>query len=62
MFDTLGREIAELHKGEQTVGRYEVEFDTGKYGLSSGVYIVQLSVEKKGEEVFRQSKKLVLLK
>jgi hypothetical protein len=38
-------------------GRYEIEFDANKYGLSSGVYFYQL---RYGE--FSSVRKLVLMK
>ncbi len=57
VYDILGNEIATLVNKEQSTGEYEVEFDAGKYNLSSGIYFYQL---KAGS--FIQTKKLVLIK
>lgn len=57
VYDLLGNEVATLVNEEQPAGRYEVEFDANKYGLSSGVYFYQL---KYGE--FSSVRKLVLMK
>ena len=64
IYDILGNEIATLVNKEQTPGEYEVEFDAGKYNLSSGIYFYRLAINsdqlKTGSIV--QTKKLVLLK
>ncbi|MGQ9799875.1 MAG: FG-GAP-like repeat-containing protein, partial [Ignavibacterium sp.] len=57
IYDVLGNEVATLVNEEQPAGRYEIEFDANKYGLSSGVYFYQL---KYGE--FSSVRKLVLMK
>ncbi len=57
VYDILGNEIATLVNKEQSPGEYEVEFDAGKYNLSSGIYFYQLKV---GDYI--QTKKMVLLK
>ncbi len=57
VYDILGNEITVLVNKEQSTGEYEVEFDAGKYGLSSGIYFYQLKVGS-----FAQTKKLVFLK
>ncbi len=57
IFDILGREVATLVNKEQSPGEYEVEFDSGKFNLSSGVYFYKL---KTGD--FIQTKKMILMK
>jgi M6 family metalloprotease-like protein len=57
VYDMLGREVAVLVNKEQTAGIYKVNFDAGKYNLSSGVYLYKLSA---GE--LTMTKKLMLLK
>ena len=57
IYDILGNEIATLVNKEQSSGEYEVEFDAGKYNLSSGIYFYQL---KAGS--FISTKKMILLK
>ncbi len=57
VYDILGNEIATLVNKEQSPGEYEVEFDAGKYNLSSGIYFYQL---KAGG--FISTKKMILLK
>jgi hypothetical protein len=57
IYDILGNEIATLVNETKQSGNYEVKFDAGKYGLSSGIYFYQL---KAGN--FVQTKKLILLK
>ena len=57
IYDILGNEIATLVNKEQTPGKYEVEFDAGKYNLSSGIYFYQLKIGS-----FIQTNKMVVLK
>ena len=57
IFDVLGNELATLMNEYKPAGRYEIEFDANKYGLSSGVYFYQL---KYGE--FSSVRKLILMK
>ncbi len=45
VFDILGNEIATLVNEEKPAGEYEVEFNAGKYNLSSGVYYYILRLE-----------------
>lgn len=44
VYDVLGNEVAILVNEEKLAGEYEVEFDAGKYNLSSGTYIYSLEV------------------
>ncbi len=57
IFDVLGNEIITLVNEEKEAGRYEIEFNADKYGLSSGIYLYQL---KFGE--YTAVKKFVLMK
>lgn len=43
IFDALGKEIVELVGGVQNAGNYSINFDAGRYGLTSGVYYYKLS-------------------
>ncbi|MEJ5262224.1 MAG: hypothetical protein WHT45_06060 [Ignavibacterium sp.] len=56
-YDILGNEVATLVNEEKQAGIYEVEFDSDKYGLSSGIYFYQLQAG-----VFRITKKMSLLR
>ncbi len=57
IFDLLGREITTLVNEPKQPGEYEIEFDASKYGLSSGVYIYQLT-----SGAFSSTKKFVFMK
>ncbi|MBM4176828.1 MAG: T9SS type A sorting domain-containing protein [Ignavibacteria bacterium] len=57
IFDILGREVAVLVNEPRQAGEYEVEFDAGKYGLSSGIYLYRLTVNS-----FSSTKKFVYLR
>lgn len=51
IFDILGKEILTLKDDYLSTGNYEVEFDAGKYGLSSGVYFAKLSCKGKFQTI-----------
>jgi len=57
VFDLMGREITTLVDEIKHPGEYEIEFDASKYGLSSGVYLYQLT-----SRTFKSTKKLVYLR
>lgn len=57
VYDLLGREIATLVNEPKQAGEYEVEFNADSYGLSSGVYLYQLTSGS-----FISIKKFVLIK
>src|SRR5690606_27482911 len=57
VYDILGNEIAVLVNEEKPAGEYEVEFNAGKYNLSSGVYYYTLRTAE-----FSESKKMVLIR
>lgn len=60
VYDVLGREIATLVNEKQKPGYYKVTFDA--VSQPSGVYFYKLSVSKGAEQVYSESKKMVLLK
>jgi uncharacterized repeat protein (TIGR01451 family) len=55
IFDLLGREVASLLNEQRNAGRYHVEWNASRF--SSGVYFYQIE-----SGVFKQTKKLVLIK
>lgn len=57
IYDLLGKEVATLINKEQSSGIYEVEFNTGDYSLTSGIYFYSL---KAGS--FSSTKKMILTK
>ncbi len=57
VFDAAGNEVATLVNDRQNAGTYEIRFDAGKYGLSSGIYFYSLRAEG-----FGQTKKMILIK
>jgi hypothetical protein len=57
VYDLLGREVAVLVNEPKQPGEYEIEFDASKYGLSSGVYLYQLTAGS-----FISTKKFVYLR
>jgi uncharacterized lipoprotein YddW (UPF0748 family) len=57
IYDILGKEVALLINSEKSPGTYEVDFDSQKYGLSSGIYFYKL---QSGSSSI--TKKLVLMK
>ncbi len=57
VYNMQGKEVADLVNDRRDAGRYEVNFDAAKYGLSSGTYIYAI---KAGN--FSQSKKMTIVK
>jgi hypothetical protein len=57
VYDINGKEIAELVKASYSPGEYEVEFDAGKYALSSGIYFYTLTTNG-----YSETRKLNLIK
>ncbi|MBN8569687.1 MAG: T9SS type A sorting domain-containing protein, partial [Ignavibacteria bacterium] len=43
ILNTSGSEVAELINEFQNRGSYSINFDTGKFGLASGVYFYRLT-------------------
>ena len=57
IYSTSGQQVAELLNDRRDAGNYEVNFDAGKYGLSSGVYYYTLKTNG-----FSETKKMLLVK
>ena len=57
IYSTSGQQVAELLNDRRDAGNYEVNFDAGKYGLSSGVYYYTLKTNE-----FSETKKMLLVK
>jgi len=57
IYDIEGREVAELINDRRDAGKYEINFDAAKYGLSSGMYFYTLSSDR-----FSETKKMILVK
>jgi hypothetical protein len=65
IYDILGREVKELVSDRLTAGRYEVLWNgKNRHGISvgSGVFIYEIQAQAAGQMVFRQSRKMVLLR
>jgi hypothetical protein len=60
VLDILGREIATLVNEQLSPGTYEVDWDASDY--PSGVYYYQLTINSEQLTVFRETKKMVLVK
>lgn len=58
VYNILGQKIAELINNELEIGRYNVTLDASKYGMTSGIYFVEMNVKSK----FRDVKKITLVK
>ncbi|MDX2129177.1 MAG: fibronectin type III domain-containing protein [Chloroherpetonaceae bacterium] len=61
VYDILGREVATLINQAQDAGTYQVPFQAGNLGLSSGVYFYRITA-KSSSSTFVQTKKMMLLK
>lgn len=57
VFNMSGKEVANLVNDRRDGGNYEVNFDAGKYGLSSGIYFYTLEAQGQTE-----TKKMILVK
>jgi hypothetical protein len=60
IFNVLGKEIATLVNEQLNPGTYEVEWDAGNY--PSGVYYYQLTINNEQLSIFKETKKMVLIK
>ncbi len=60
VFDVLGREVERIFRGELSSGRYSVNFTAD--GIPSGVYFYELTVSDRNRLVYRDFKKMVLIK
>lgn len=57
VFDITGKKVAEVINDRRDAGSYEINFEAGKYGLSSGAYFYTLQSEN-----FSETKSMILLK
>lgn len=63
IYDVLGKETAVLFDGDKPAGIYDEVFDTGRYGLSSGVYFYVLrATDNSNGKVYQMTRKLTLIK
>ena len=64
VYDVLGNEVATLVDGYKSVGRYEVNFSatSGALSLSSGLYFYKLEATANNKNIFREVRKMILLK
>lgn len=60
IYDALGREVKTLVSGMQDAGTYKVSFDASN--LASGLYTYRITASGSSNEVFMQSKKMMLIK
>lgn len=60
VFDVLGNEVATLVDGYKSVGRYEINFDASS--LSSGLYFYKLEATANNKNIYREVRKMILLK
>lgn len=57
VYDILGKQVAELVNEFKSAGNYSVQFDAGKFNLSSGIYFYSIQTSS-----FNQIKKMSLIK
>jgi flagellar hook assembly protein FlgD len=65
IYDVLGKEIKELINRKLAAGRYDLLWNgKNREGISvgSGVFIYEIQAKSAGQMVFRQSRKMVLLR
>jgi flagellar hook assembly protein FlgD len=65
IYDILGREVRELVNEQLAAGPYDILWNgKNKHGISvgSGVFIYEIKAQAAGQVVFRQSRKMVLLR
>ncbi|MCX7878712.1 MAG: T9SS type A sorting domain-containing protein, partial [Ignavibacteria bacterium] len=60
LFDVMGREIKELIKGNYNSGNYT--FDLVANGMASGVYFYSIEVISESGNIYKDTRKLTLLK
>jgi hypothetical protein len=60
VFDVLGNEIATLVDEYKSVGNYGVSFDASK--LTSGLYFYKLEAKSNNKNIFREVRKMLLIK
>lgn len=62
IYDALGKFITTVINEEEPPGDYRYIFNTSKYNLSSGVYIVEMKAGKEGAVLFNVAKKITFIK
>ncbi|NOX64231.1 MAG: T9SS type A sorting domain-containing protein [Chlorobi bacterium] len=61
VFNSIGAKVAELYKGTQTAGNFEINWNASDF--SSGVYFLRMNaISLKNSKNFTDIKKLILLK
>ncbi len=60
IYDVLGIEVATLVDEYKSVGKYEINFDASS--LSSGLYFYKLEATANNKNIFREVRKMILLK
>ncbi len=60
IYDMLGKEVKELVSGDYSRGVYAVDFAAN--GLSSGAYIYSIEVSSENGKIYKDTKKLTLVK
>lgn len=58
VYNLAGQDVGELINDRRDAGNYEITFDAGRYGLSSGIYFYTLTTGSG----FRETKKMILVK
>ncbi len=59
-YDVIGREIKEINKGIQQAGFHQLNFDGSR--LSSGVYLYSIQAVTPKGEIFKSTKKMIMIK
>jgi hypothetical protein len=65
VYDVLGNEVATLVDGYKSVGKYEIDFNVSNESLraiTSGVYFYKLEATSDNKNIFREVRKMLLLK
>ncbi|MEO8665130.1 MAG: choice-of-anchor V domain-containing protein [Ignavibacteria bacterium] len=61
IYDSIGREVAVIVNSDLNSGTYKYEFNSS--GMASGIYFYQMTVSNgKSEEIYREKKKMIILK
>jgi hypothetical protein len=65
IYNIIGQEVKELVNNKLAAGRYEILWNgKNQHGISvgSGVFIYEIQAQSAGKNVFRQSRKMVLIR
>ena len=60
VYDALGREVATLVNEKLNPGTYEVEFNGSNY--PSGVYFYKLTISNEQSTIYKETRRMVLMK